>query len=89
MLRKARLGFSNNSSSAHSIIYVLNEKEIPIDNSYSCNEFGWDNFILSLEKSKYNYMLIQLKENLSILIERNSQLPKAKALGLVTKLRLN
>lgn len=53
-----RMGFATNSSSSHSIVYMKN----PItEDSGDCNhEYGWDNFTLTAESSKRDYMAMLL-----------------------------
>lgn len=54
MITYSRLGFANNSSSSHSIIFVGDKK---IANDYCAGDgFGWDFFTASDRESKERYM---------------------------------
>lgn len=57
-----RLGFANNSSSSHSLIFL---DDMPYNNPPGDDyNFGWGNFTLSSEKSKMDYLAVQLLMNL-------------------------
>ena len=57
---KIRLGFANNSSSTHSIIFWSGK---PIrDKFVGGNEFGWQNFTAASKKSKTAYVAIMIEQ---------------------------
>lgn len=60
-----RMGFATNSSSSHSIIYIPPGQALPSDRDEDDEYFGWDNFTLTSEASKREYIAAQLGEALS------------------------
>lgn len=65
-LQNIRLGFANNSSSTHSMIFKRPEDKFRDFNSSSY--FGWSNFTLSSEKSKREYLAAILLSHFSRVI---------------------
>ena len=64
---KARIGFANNSSSSHSIVFGIR----PQDDKDLDGYYGWGNFVLSSKKSKLHYMKAQLVNNILNSIDIN------------------
>jgi organic radical activating enzyme len=54
-IHNIRLGFATNSSSSHSIIIIPKDTAVPA-NDDSSDYFGWDNFTLSSDESKIEYL---------------------------------
>lgn len=63
--KSIRLGYANNSSSTHSLIFVSEDKISLIQEDNFEYNFGWSEFILKSKFNKEVYLLQQLLYNLS------------------------
>jgi len=59
-IKSIRNGFANNSSSAHSIVFLGNHKA---KSESDGSDYGWDYFTLADEESKKKYLLMTLLHN--------------------------
>lgn len=59
-IHNIRLGFANNSSSTHSLIFLKDVKDYDVENE----EFGWNYFTCASEESKTDYLYQLLRLNL-------------------------
>lgn len=66
-LLNVRLGFANNSSSSHSIVFLKNPS-IASDNDSDGYEFGWDFFTAISRRSKENYLIATVGSQLQDLV---------------------
>jgi len=61
MIKNVRLGFANNSSSSHSLIFIPNPENNKFKDRYIGNkEYTWNNFIISSEQEKIYYLACML-----------------------------
>lgn len=61
-----RLGYANNSSSSHSLIFT--NKKLKTD---EYKDFGWDYFTAADQKSKLNYLLLCLRSSWNAFVNIN------------------
>lgn len=66
-LLNVRLGFANNSSSSHSIIFLKNPSAAS-DNDSDGYEFGWDFFTAISRRSKENYLIATVGSQLKDMV---------------------
>lgn len=66
-LLNVRLGFANNSSSSHSIVFLKNPSAAS-DNDSSGYEFGWDFFTAISRRSKENYLIATVGSHLKDMV---------------------
>ena len=59
-IKSIRNGFANNSSSAHSIVFLGSTK---VKNNSNGSDYGWDHFTLSDKEDKKKYLLMTLLRN--------------------------
>lgn len=60
-VQNIRLGFANNSSSSHSIVFLKGGAE----DALSDTEFGWDPFVVASKRNKENYLISTIASDLA------------------------
>lgn len=72
-LLNVRLGFANNSSSSHSIVFLRNTNRAEeLDTDPDNYEFGWDEFTASSKRTKENYLIATVGAQLKDLVGDNT-----------------
>lgn len=79
-IHSVRGGFACNSSSSHSIIFLDEDEDVPVNTERS--DFGWDEFVVSDASAKRTYLQVMLERKLVPLCGRDGAQVVLEDLGL-------